>query len=60
MSDDDTKQARVAYLGQLKEEFRRRWPHGTVRSSEYDERAAFDKAKSRIAALTAKVEEELL
>ncbi len=57
--DADTQQARVAYLALLKEEFRRSWPHGTVRSSEWGEREAFDKAKKKIADVTALIEKEL-
>lgn len=58
--DDDTKQARVAYLEYLTAEFNRVWKYGAVRSSEYSEREAFDKARAKIAALTKKIEEDLL
>lgn len=60
MSDDDTKQARVAYLRLLKDEFTRIWPHGTVRSSEYGERESFNKARAKIDALTQQIEKDLL
>lgn len=57
---DDTQQARVAYLRFLTDEFNRIWPHGRVRSSEYSDRDAFDKARKKIDDLTKKIEEDLL
>lgn len=57
---DDTAQARVAYLALLKSEFNRIWPHGTVHSSESDEREAFRIAKWKIDQLTRKIEVEVL
>lgn len=56
---DDTKQARVAYLALLTEEFNRQWPYGTVRSSEYSERESFSKARKKIDDLTRTIENEL-
>lgn len=56
---DDTKQARVAYLALLKEEFRRTWPHGQRRSSDWFEVDAFANASKKIEDLTKQIEEDL-
>lgn len=60
MSGEDTKQARVAYLRLLTDEFNRIWKYGAIRSSEYSEREAFSKAKAKIEAVTKKIEEDIL
>jgi len=60
MSDDDTKQARVAYLRFLSDEFTRVWPHGQIRSSEYSERESFNSARAKIKALNDLIEKDLL
>jgi hypothetical protein len=60
MTAEDIKQARVAYLRLLTDEFNRIWKYGSIRSSEYSEREAFDKAKAKIKELTEKIEEDIL
>ena len=56
---EETTRERVAYLALLKSEFNRIWPHGAIRSSEYDERASFQASREKIQKLEALIESEI-